>query len=125
MPRFDKDPQYRRAENSAKRADWFATFNREAMIRDAWIISSPGSQTVTIECLPGNPWVQELKERGFPITWIEDGQRNLPHEVREEMTINADGTHGVLTPGSTQATTTVVPHAGIAKTTRFSFPSPW
>jgi hypothetical protein len=88
MPRFDKDPQYRRAENNAKkRADWFATFNREAMIRDAWIISSPGSQTVTIECLPGNPWVQELKERGFPITWIEDGQRILPHEVREEMTI--------------------------------------
>jgi hypothetical protein len=50
-----RDPQFKRHDDKAKkRADWFAAFNREAMVRGAWIISSPGAQMVTVEVLPGN-----------------------------------------------------------------------
>jgi hypothetical protein len=31
------------------------------------LTSSPGASEVIIETLPGNPWIEELKERGFPI----------------------------------------------------------
>jgi hypothetical protein len=40
------------------------------------------------------------------------------------MTIGADGSLGPMTPGSTQATTMVVHHAGVHKTKRFSFEAP-
>jgi hypothetical protein len=73
--------------------------------------------------LPSSPW-PELRERGYSLQWIEDGQRILPREYREEMTVNSDGSHGILTPGHTQPTTMIVHHAGIQKTKRFSFPAP-
>jgi hypothetical protein len=41
------------------------------------------------------------------------------------MTLNADGTLAPLTPSSTQPVVTIVHHAGIVKTKRFSFPAPW
>jgi hypothetical protein len=43
----------------------------------------------TIASGPGSPWPAELKARGYPIRWIEDGERILPYDVREVMTINA------------------------------------
>jgi hypothetical protein len=38
---------------------------------------------------------------------------------------NADGTLAPLTEGSTQPTTTVITHAGITKTLRYSFRAPF
>jgi hypothetical protein len=54
-----------------------------------------------------------------------EGQRILPYATRQEMTLNADGTLAPLTPSSTQPVVTIVHHAGIVKTKRFSFPAPW
>jgi hypothetical protein len=66
--------------------------------------------------LPGNTWGQELKERGFPIKWIEDGQRIVPYATREEMTLNADGSFGAVDARIYAADD--VYRAGIRKTKR-------
>jgi hypothetical protein len=127
MPRFDKDPQYKRGKDSTgeKRQAWFQALNMETMRRsDAWVISTPHAGTVLIEVLPDSPWPAELRERGFPLQEIEGGQRILPHAVRVEMTKNADGTLAPLTPGSTQAVTMVVHRAGIHMVKRYAFEMP-
>jgi hypothetical protein len=91
-----------------------------------WVTSSPGSREVSIECLPeSSQWAEELKKRGFPIEWLEEGQRIVPYATRQEVTINSDGTLAPLTAGSAQAVTTIVHHPGIVATKRFSFPAPW
>ena len=126
MPRYDKNPIYRRAENTAqKRADWFTSFNRECMAKGCWIISSPGASEVIIETLPNDPWPGELKARGFPIRWLENGTRTVPYATREEMTQNADGTLAPITEGSTQPTTMIVHQPGIRQTARFTMLAPF
>ena len=64
-----------------------------------------------------------LIRRGYRLEEIQGGERIIPTAIREAMGINADGTLGPLTPGSTQATTMMVHHPGIVKTKRFSFAS--
>ena len=56
-------------------------FNREAMGKGTWVISSLGADTCIIEVLPSSPW-PELRERGYSLQWIEDDQRILPREYR-------------------------------------------
>ena len=46
----------------------------------------------------------------------------LPHAVATQMTVNADGTLGILAAPSTQAVNTVITRAGIRRTQRFSLP---
>ena len=109
-----------------KRADWFVAFNREALKHgNCWVISSPGASEVLIEALPESSWPEELRDRGYPIKWLEEGQRVVPYATRQEMTLNADGTLAPLTPGSTQATTFVHHGAGVRRTARFTFRAPF
>jgi hypothetical protein len=82
--------------------------------------STPGSSTVSIETLPDSAWPAVLAKR-YRLEEIEGGERILPVAVSQKMTMNADGTLGTLTPGSTQQTTMVVHHPGVHKTRRFSF----
>ena len=120
------NPIYRRAENNAqKRADWFTSFNRECMAKGCRIISSPGASDVIIECLPGDPWPEELKARGFPLRPEPDGTRIVPYATRQEMTQNADGTLAPITEGSTQPTTMIVHQPGIRQTARFTMLAPF
>jgi hypothetical protein len=122
MPRFDKNPIYRRHENNVqKRAAWFASFNREAMARGCWIISSPGATEVIIECLPGNDWPDELKTRGFPIRWLEEGRRVIPFAYNESMIQNADGTLAPLAEGSTAPIAFITGQPGIVKVRKYAF----
>jgi hypothetical protein len=53
-----------------------------------------------------------------------DGERVLPHAIRSEMIARADGTLGVLTPGSMKPVTSIVHHAGICKVKRHVFEVP-
>jgi hypothetical protein len=112
-------------DKAKKRADWFMGFNHEATKVGAWIISSPGAAEVTIEALPGNDWIEELKERGFPIKWLETGSRVVPYAYSEPMMQNADGTLAPLTLGSTREITLVKREPGIARTERYTFRAPF
>jgi hypothetical protein len=69
-----------------------------------------GSDVCMIEVTPGSPWPAVLRKRGYRLRPEPDGQRILPTAVREE----------IVTPGSTQVKT-VVHHAGIVATKRYSF----
>ena len=123
---YRKFYDFKVVEDKAKRrADWFMGFNHEAMKVGAWIISSPGAAEVTIETLPGNDWVDELKARGFPIRWLEYGTRVVPYAYCEAMVQNADGTLAPLTPGSTREITFVKREPGIARTERYTFRAPF
>lgn len=65
-----------------------------------------------------------LAKRGYSLEAIEDGERIIATAIREPMVINADGSLGPLTPGSTRPTTMVVHHTGTVKTRRFTSPAP-
>jgi hypothetical protein len=95
----------------------------EATRNGCWVITSPGAPEVHPETLPGSRWPDALRERGYRLRSEPDGER-MPFEVREVMTQNSNSTLGILTPGSTQATTIVVHHAGIVRTKRYSFLAP-
>jgi hypothetical protein len=120
-----RDPETKKARPDVleRRRAWFEALNTEAQNHDAWIISTPGNREVIVECLLGSAWPDVLAKRGYRLEETEDGERIIPTAIREAMGINADGTLGPLTPGSTQATTMTVHHPGIVKTKRFSFAS--
>jgi hypothetical protein len=125
MPKYLKDPKDRTVEDrTKKRASWFATLNREAMSKGCWIESSPGAPVVTISALPGNGWPDELRSRGFPMKAEPHGQRILHYAVTEKFVVNADGSLGPLTEGSTEAVTSVVHHPGVVAVKRWSFAAP-
>jgi hypothetical protein len=110
---------------SEKRRDWFNSLNLEAMKVGAFIISSPGASEVIVEVLPGNDWPEELKSRGYPIEWLEEGRRVVPFAYEEPMVQNADGSLAPLTPGSTKEITFVKREPGIARTERYVFRPPF
>jgi hypothetical protein len=70
------------------------------------------------------PWPDALRERGYELEAMPDGERIVPIAIRDMMTLMRDGTLGTLTPGSTQPVSVVVHHPGIYKTKRFSFRAP-
>jgi hypothetical protein len=116
----------RKAEDSAKkRANWFASLNRECMAKGCWITSSPGAGVVTLDALPGNGWPAELERRGFPMKAEPDGQRVLHYATTEKFAINADGSLDPLVEGSTKAVTSVVHHPGVVTVRRWSFLAPF
>jgi hypothetical protein len=110
---------------SEKRRDWFNSLNLEAMKAGAFIISSPGASEVIIEVLSGCDWPDILKERGYPIKWLKEGQRVIPFAYQEPMVQNADGSLAPLTPGSTREITMVKREPGIARTERYTFKAPF
>ena len=120
-----RDPQFKAAKDDlAERKAWFKALNDEARLNDAWITSTPGAKEVIIETLPTSQWPDLLWRRGYLLEELDGAERILPVAIREPMTINADGSLGIVSPGSTQATTMVVHHPGVHKTKRFTFALP-
>jgi hypothetical protein len=121
-----RDPDTKKAPPDvlAKRRAWFAALVAEAQDSDAWVISVPGAKEIVIETLPTSGWPAVLAKRGYSLEAIEDGERIIATAIREPMVINADGSLGPLTPGSTRPTTMVVHHTGTVKTRRFTSPAP-
>jgi hypothetical protein len=59
---------------SVRRNAWFLALVRESQIQgDAFVISSPGSDVVTIETLTTSSWPDELRRRNYPLQEIEGG----------------------------------------------------
>jgi hypothetical protein len=113
-------------DRAKRRAAWFLALVRETQIaQDAFIISSPGNDTVTLETLQTSTFPDELKRRGYPLREIEGGQRILPYAHHQPMEIAADGTLIPVTAGSTKPTSLVVHGAGPQPTRRFEFPAPF
>jgi hypothetical protein len=75
------------------RNEWFLALVRETQIAvDAWIISSPSCDTVTLETLQTSGFSDELIKRGYPLREIEGGQRILHTTYHKPMQIAANGT---------------------------------
>jgi hypothetical protein len=102
----------------------FAEINRWVSANGGWLISVAGDPTVTLECLPGSCLSNALADMGYDLRPEPDGERILPHAVATQMTVNADGTLGILAAPSTQAVSTVITRAGIRRTQRFTFSLP-
>jgi hypothetical protein len=62
-----------------------------------------------------------LRQLGYELREIGEGERILPAAIVERFAENSDGTLGVLTEGSTQPVTAIVHHAGITKVKRYAF----
>jgi hypothetical protein len=73
------DADFKKADDRVKlRNEWFLALVRETQIAvDAWIISSPGCDTVTPETLQISGFPDELIKRGYPLREIEGSQRIL------------------------------------------------
>jgi hypothetical protein len=77
-PRRRIGEDFKRGSDGRKRNAWFLALVRESMIAgDAWVISSPGSDVVTIETLTTSGFPDDLKRRGYPLVEIEPGLRIL------------------------------------------------
>jgi hypothetical protein len=126
--KYLKDPAFKtseEAERNERRELWWRALNAEATRNNAWVVTSPGASRVVLEMLPGSPWPAELLGRGYKLTDEPDGQRILPHAIKTEMVLSSSGAMIPAAAGSTRPTTTVITHAGIATTKRYSFPSPF
>src|SRR5262245_33128568 len=61
-------------DRTQRRNDWFLALVRESQIAgDAWIINSPGSDTVLVETLTTSGWPDELRRRNYPLREIAGG----------------------------------------------------
>ena len=74
-----------------------------------WVTSVPGATLVMLEVLPGSDLPEELRELGFQPQADGEGERILPHAIREVVTVE----------GSTVPKVFV--HAGIVAVKRYSF----
>jgi hypothetical protein len=59
-----------------------------------------------------------------PLRPQPDGERILANKVEERMIRNDDGAFAPLVEGSTREVATIITHAGIVKTQRWSFSLP-
>ena len=75
---------------------------------DAWVISSPGSDVVTLETLQTSGFPDELKRRGYPLIEIEPGSRILHTTFHQPMEISSPGTLIPATTGSTKPVSMIV-----------------
>lgn len=98
--------------------------NKQVAEWGGWVISLPGADDVTIECLPESNLPNALADLGHNLIAESDGERILPSAVTERMIRHEDATFGPLTEGSTRAVSVIIGDAGICKTRRFSFVLP-
>ena len=114
---------FRKADDrTQRRNDWFLALVRESQIAgDAWIISSPGSDTVLIETLTTSGWPDELRARGYPLREIAGGSHILPFAHHQR----TNGELEPVTKASTRPTSMIIHGAGLQPTRRFTFPAPF
>jgi hypothetical protein len=109
-----------------RRNAWFLALVRECQIDGtAWIISSPGNDTVTLETLETSGFPDELRRRKYPLREVEPGHRILPHAYHQPFEQAANGELVPATATSTKPVSFVVYAAGPTPTRRFEFPAPF
>ena len=100
-------------DRTQRRNDWFLALVRESQIAgDAWIINSPGSDTVLVETLTTSGWPDELRRRNYPLREIAGGSRILPHAFHQPMQHGPNGTLVPVTEGSTRPVSVAIHSAG-------------
>jgi hypothetical protein len=113
-------------DRTQHRNDWFLVLVRESQIAgDAWIISSPGSDTVLVETLTTSGWPDELRGRGYSLREVAGGTRILPHAFHQPMQIGANGELIPVTEDSTRPVSMIIYGTGPQPTRRFEFPAPF
>ena len=113
-------------DRTQRRNDWFLALVRESQIAgDAWIINSPGSDTVLVETLTTSGWPDELRRRNYPLREIAGGSRILPHAFHQPMEQGPNGELISVTEGPTRPTSLIIHGAGPRPTRRFEFPAPF
>jgi hypothetical protein len=80
----------------------------------------PWGICVTVETLPGSTLPDELRERGYDVREIGEGERILSAAITEWMVQNGDGSLGPLTAGSTLPVAMVVRRAGSGRCSAFA-----
>jgi hypothetical protein len=81
----------------------------------------PGDPEVRMECLPGSTLPDELRQLGYDVRDLGDGERILAAAITERFVRRADGELEPLVEGSTRPIAEARTHAGICKVRRFGF----
>jgi hypothetical protein len=71
-----------------------------------------------MECLPGSTLPDELRQLGYDVRDLGDGERILAAAIVERFTLSADGEFEPLVEGSTKPVAQTRRHAGIVKVKR-------
>jgi hypothetical protein len=74
-----------------------------------------------MECLPGSPLPDELRQLGYDVRDLGDGERILAIAITEQFTLRAYGEFEPLVEGSTKPVAQTWRHAGIVKVKRYGF----
>jgi hypothetical protein len=74
-----------------------------------------------MECLPGSGLTDELRQLGYDVRDLGDGERILATAIVERFTTRGDGELEPLVEGSTKPISLTQTHAGICKVKRYGF----
>jgi hypothetical protein len=85
------------------------------------LVSVPGDPEVRMECLPGSTLPDELRQLGYDVRDLGDGERILATAIVERFTLNAAGEFEALVEGSSKPIASTVTHADIVKVKRYGF----
>jgi hypothetical protein len=101
----------------------FAKLNAYVTSAGGWVVSVPGAELVTIECLPQSPISARLIERGYDVRPADppEGERILPAAIVQEFTLTSSGAYELMTEGSTKPIAQILRHAGIVRVLRYTF----
>jgi hypothetical protein len=83
----------------------------------------PANQVVAAarEPLPGSTLPDELRQFGYDVTEIGEGQRISSAPIVEKLALTSSGAFELLTPESTKLVAQIRTHAGIARVMRYRF----
>ena len=73
-----------------------------------------------LETLPGSK-PSELRQLGYDVINIGEGQRILAHAIEQKLTLTSSGAYEMLTEGSTMPVAQIRTHAGIARVLHYTF----
>jgi hypothetical protein len=104
-----------------ERKKTFAALNQLVTSRHGFLTSVPGDPEVRMECLPGSTLPDELRQLGYDVSEIGDGERILAAAITEHFTLNADGEFEPLVEGSTKPVAQTRRLVGIVKVKRYGF----
>jgi hypothetical protein len=116
-----RDDRYLPGRQVTDRKQRFDAVNKFVTAGNGWVTSIRGAPEVMFECLPGSTLPAELRELGYDVREIGEGERIRPTAIVERFVRNADGTLAPLTEGSTKPVTAILHHAGITKVKRYAF----
>jgi hypothetical protein len=126
IPR-DRDPDfYKPTRPNAEvegRKRRFDAINSYISMKGGWVVSIPGSDTVTFECMPASTLPAELEAAGYDLVPADppETSRILAAPIEVRMTLSSSGAFEEMTEGSTKPVAQIRTHAGIARVLRYSF----